>query len=49
MKKKKDNSWLKGINNEKEIKDNIELYLNENKIDFCLQFPELEKKFYNTL
>jgi len=29
---KKDNSCLKGINKEKEIKDNIELlYLNENK------------------
>jgi len=35
---KKDNSWLEGINNEKEIKDNIELYINEDKIDFCFKY-----------
>ena len=28
----------KGINNEKEIKENCELYLNENKIYFCYQY-----------
>ncbi len=31
----------KGIENEKEIKDNCEIYLNENKIDFCYKY-ELE-------
>ena len=31
---KKDYSRLEGINNEKEIKENCELYLNENKINF---------------
>ena len=35
---KKDNSWIEGINNEKEIKENCELYLNENKIDFCYKY-----------
>ena len=29
---------LEGINNEKEIKENCELYLNENKIDFCYKY-----------
>ena len=39
---KKDNDDLEGINNEKEIKDNCELYLNDNKIYFCYkyQFPK---------
>ena len=32
---KKDDEDLKGINNEKEIKENCELYLNGKKIDFC--------------
>ena len=32
---KKEDSWLKGITNEKEIKENCELYLNDKKIDFC--------------
>ena len=35
---KKDYDWLEGINNEKEIKENCELYLNENKIDFCYKY-----------
>ena len=35
---KKDHSYLKDINNEKEIKENCELYLNENKIDFCYKY-----------
>ena len=37
---KKDHpNWnLEGINNEKEIKENCELYLNENKIDFCYKY-----------
>ena len=29
---------LEGINNDKEIKENCELYLNENKIDFCYKY-----------
>ena len=32
---KKENSSLIGINNEKEIKDNCEIYFYEKKIDFC--------------
>jgi len=32
---KKDHSYLEGINNKKEIKEN---YLNENKIDFCFKY-----------
>ena len=41
----RNNSWYKGkgIENEKEIKDNCEIYLNENKIDFCYEY-ELEGK-----
>ena len=35
---KKDNSWIEGINNEKEIKENCELYLNGKKIDFCYKY-----------
>ena len=37
---KKDHpNWnLEGKNNEKEIKENCELYLNENKIDFCYKY-----------
>ena len=37
---KKDNKYfgLKGINNENEIKENCELYLNGNKIDFCYKY-----------
>jgi len=41
-KQKKGHSSLKGINNEKEIKDNCELYLYDKKIDFCYKF-QLEK------
>ena len=35
---KKSNKYLKGINNEKEIKDNCELYLNEKIIDFRYKY-----------
>ena len=35
---KKEYSSLKGKNNEKEIKDNCELYLNDKKIDFCYKY-----------
>ena len=37
---KKDYSYLdlEGKNNEKEIKENYKLYLNENKIDFCYKY-----------
>ena len=41
---KKINKYLKGINNEKEIKDNCELYLNEKIIDFCYKY-KFEKLF----
>ena len=34
---------FKGIENEKEIKDKCEIYINENKIDFCYKY-ELEGK-----
>ncbi len=30
--------WIKGINNEKEIKDNCEFFLNNNKINFCYHY-----------
>ncbi len=32
---KKQYSWIEGISNEKEIKENCEVYLNNNKINFC--------------
>ena len=35
---KKEVKWLDGVNNEKEIKDNCEIYLNDKKIDFCYEF-----------
>jgi hypothetical protein len=38
MKKKKKYSWLKGTNNEKEIRANCLLYLNDNLINFCFQY-----------
>ena len=40
---KKNDSFFSGIENEKEIKDNCVIYLNENKIDFCYEY-ELEGK-----
>jgi len=43
---KKDNQGLKGINNKKEIKDNCELYINENKIDFCYHYKFDEEGKY---
>ena len=43
---KKGNSDLKGINNEKEIKNNCELYLNDKKIDFCYKHKFEEKRKY---
>ncbi len=43
---KKEYLSVKGINNEKEIKDNCELYLNDKKIDFCLKYKfEKEGKY----
>ena len=45
---KKDHSYLKDINNEKEIKENCELYLNENKIDFCYKY-KFTKEGKNTI
>ena len=35
MNKKKENKNWGGINNEKEIKENCKLYINDKKIDFC--------------
>ena len=35
---KKKVSWLTGINNEKELIENCELYLNDKKIDFCFKY-----------
>ena len=43
---KKDNEYLKGINNKKEIKKNCELYLNENKIDFCYKYKFVKEGKY---
>ena len=38
---------LEGINNEKEIKENCELYLKENKIDFCYKYIFPKEGKYN--
>ncbi len=38
MKKQKKYSWLKGTNNEKEIRENCLLYLNDSRINFCFQY-----------
>ena len=35
---KRNHSWIKGTNNENEIKTNCELYLNNNKIDFSYKY-----------
>ena len=35
---KKENPFLEGIENEKQIKDNCELYLNDKKLDFCFEY-----------
>ena len=36
---KRNHSWIKeGTNNEDEIKENCELYLNNKKIDFCYKY-----------
>ena len=44
---KKDNKYLKeGINNEKEINENCELYLNGNKMDFCYEFKFVKEGNY---
>ena len=44
---KKERHYLSGINNEKEIRENCLLYLNENKINFCFQYNiEKEGKYF---
>ena len=43
---KKEHPALIGINNEKEIKENCELYLNENKIDFCYKYKFNKERKY---
>ena len=35
---KREDKWLDGINNDKEIKDNCVIYLNDKKIDFCYEY-----------
>ena len=35
---KKEEKWIGGIKNEKEIKDNCEIYLNDKKIDFSYEY-----------
>ena len=44
---KKDYSYLEGIDNEKEIKENCEFYLNENKIDFCYKYKFTKEGKYS--
>ena len=44
---KKEESYLKGKNNEKEIKNNCRIYINENKIDFCYKYKFDKKGKYN--
>ena len=43
---KKEKSWFEGINYENEIKNNCELYLNNNKINFSLKYktPKTQEK-----
>ena len=43
--KRKENYWTIGNNNEKEIIDNTEIYVNDEKIDFCFEykFPKIGK------
>ena len=44
---KKERHYLSGINNEKEIRENCLLYLNDNKINFCFQYNvEKEGKYF---
>ena len=44
---KKERSYLSGINNKKEIRENCLLYLNDNKIYFCFQYDvEKEGKYF---
>ena len=38
-----------GISNEKDIKDNCEIYINEKKINFCYKYNKLEKKDKNII
>ena len=44
----KEHSWLYGINNENEIRNNCEIYVNDNKIDFTFKY-EFSKKGNNKI
>ena len=44
---KRNYSWIKGKNNEKQIRKNRILYLNDNRINFCFQYNfEKEGKYF---
>ena len=44
---KKENEYLKGINNEKEIRENCVLFFDENKIDFSFKYNFKNKGNYS--